>query len=88
MVFLVSVIAIGCVAWAVVAGLLAVRYCERRGISVNPVLLSIEMLKCLSQYRKLTRGETGQVGPLFYHYVIPINTALVLVIILVIVGPS
>jgi hypothetical protein len=84
MAYLISVIAIGCVAWALVAGLRAVRYCERRGIAVNPLFLSIEMLKCLSQYRKLTREETGQVGPLFYHYVIPINAALVLVIVLLV----
>jgi hypothetical protein len=87
MAYLISTIAIGCVAWAVVAGLLAVRYCERRGISANPVMLSMELLKCLSQYRKLTREDTGQVGTLFYHYLIPINAALVLFIILLVAKP-
>ena len=32
----------------------------------------------------ITREETGRVGPLFYHYVVPLNVALVIVIILVI----
>jgi hypothetical protein len=82
---IVATAAICCVAWAIVAGLSAVGYCQRRGISVNPVFLGIEMLNCLSQYRKLTRAQTGHVGPLFYHYVIPINMALVLVIVLLVV---
>ena len=81
----IEVVAICCVVWAVVSGLLAVGHCNRHGISVNPMLLRIEMLRCLSQYRKLTRAETGHVGPLFYHCVIPINIALVLVIVLLVI---
>ena len=42
------------------------------------------ILKYLSQYRRVTLEETGQVGSLFYHYVIPLNIALVLMIILVV----
>ncbi len=78
-------LAVCCVVWAVVAGLSAIRFCQRRGIHVNPVFLGIGMLNCLSQYRRLTRAETGHVGPLFYHYVIPINTALVIVVVLLVV---
>jgi len=80
-----TALAVCCVVWAIVAGLSAMSFCQRRGIRVNPVFLSIEMLNCLSQYRRLTRAETGHVGPLFYHYVIPINTALVLVVVLLVV---
>ena len=80
-----TALAVCCVVWAVVAGLSAMSFCQRRGIRVNPVFLSIEMLNCLSQYRKLTRAETGHIGPLFYHYVIPINMALVLVVVLLVV---
>ena len=32
------------------------------------------------RYKKITLEETGKVGPLFYHWVIAINTALVLAI--------
>jgi hypothetical protein len=32
------------------------------------------------RYKKITLNETGKVGPLFYHWVIAINTALVLAI--------
>ena len=44
------------------------------------------ILNYLGQYRKVTLEETGRVGPLFYHYVIPLSIALVLVIILVVSG--
>lgn len=74
-----------CVVWTVVSGLLAAGYCNRHGISVNPMLLRIEALRCPSQYRKLTRAETGYVGRLFNHCVIPINIALVLVIVLLVI---
>jgi len=80
-----TIILLCCVAWAVVAGLLAIRYCAKRGIEVNPVLLGIEMLRCLSRYRKLTHDEIGHIGPLFYHYVVSINAALVVGVALLIV---
>ena len=80
-----TALAVCCVVWAVVAGLSAMSFCQRRGIRVNPVFLSIEMLNCLSQYRKLTRAETWHVGRLFYHYVIAINAALVLFLGLLVV---
>ena len=84
MVTLLSITAAACMIWAVVAGLMAVRYCQAHGTTVNPVLLRWEVLRCLSIYRKLTRELTGHVGPLFYHFLIPINAALVLVIIMLV----
>ena len=44
------------------------------------------ILKYLHQYAKITQEETGRVGPLFYHYVVPLNVALVLVIVIAIIG--
>jgi hypothetical protein len=41
--------------------------------------------KHLHQYSKITQEETGRVGPLFYHYVVPLNVALVLALILAVV---
>ena len=75
-------IMIVCVIWAVVASILIARDLEKRGISVSIIWLRLMILKYLYQYCKITREETGHVGPLFYHYVIPLNLALVLVIIL------
>ena len=39
------------------------------------------LFRNLERYKEITRRETGKVGPLFYSYVIPINTALALVLI-------
>ena len=84
MIFL-MVLLILCVIWAVVSSLLIVRDLHNRGIPVNYIWLRVMILKYLHQYSKITREETGRVGPLFYHYVVPLNVALVLAIITLIV---
>jgi len=71
-----------CGVWAVAASLLIARDLERRGVHVSYLWLRVMILKYLSQYRRVTLEETGRVGSLFYHYVIPLNMALVLTIIL------
>jgi len=80
------VILFGCAAWAVTAGLLTVRYCQRRGTAINPLLLGVGVLKCLGRYRELTEAETGHVGALFYHYIIAINVALIAAVALVLIN--
>jgi len=74
-----------CGVWAVAASLLIARDLERRGVRISYLWLRVMILKYLGQYRRVTRAETGQVGSLFSHYVIPLNLALVLTIILVLV---
>ena len=73
-----------CGAWAAAASLLIARDLERRGVRVSYLWLRVMMLQYLGQYRRVTVQETGRVGSLFYHYVIPLNLALVLTIILVV----
>jgi hypothetical protein len=73
-----------CVVWAVVAALLIAADLSKRGTSVNFVWLRLMILKYLHEYSKVTREETGRVGPLFYHYVVPLNVALVIVVVLAI----
>ena len=73
-----------CGIWAVTASLLIARDLERRGVHVSYLWLRVMIFKYLSQYRRITLQETGRVGSLFYHYVIPLNMALALTIILVI----
>ena len=77
-------IAIGviCVIWAVVAAVALAADVRKRGVSVSFVWLRLMVLKYLHQYARLTREETGHVGPLFYHYVVPLNVALLIFIIL------
>jgi hypothetical protein len=69
-----------CAIWAVTAAVLIARDLEKRGIPVSFVWLRLMILKYLHQYSKITREETGRVGPLFYHYVVPLNVALVLAV--------
>jgi len=68
----------------VAASLLIARDLEKRGVHVSYLWLRGMILKYLSQYRQVTLQETGQVGSLFYHYVIPLNMALALTIILMV----
>jgi len=80
---LVSLI-LACGVWAVIASVLIARHLEKHGVAVSVLWLRVMILKYLGQYRKVTLEETGRVGPLFYHYVVPLNVALALVIILVV----
>ena len=75
-----------CCIWAVIASILIARDLEQRGHQISYIWLRVMILKYLHQYRKITQAETGHVGPLFYHYVVPLNMALVLVIVMVIVA--
>ena len=77
-----------CAVWGVVAALLIARDLEKRGVSVNYIWLRLLIIKYLGRYAKITQEETGHVGPLFYHYVVPLNVALVLFMILAIRGWS
>lgn len=81
-------LAILCVVWAVVAALMIARDLQKRGLPVSYLWLRLLILKYLHQYAKITQEETGRVGPLFYHYVVPLNVALVLCIVLAIRGWS
>jgi len=77
-------LALICVVWAVVAGFLIARDLEKRGSQVSFLSLRLMILKHVYEYSKITREETGRIGPLFYHYVVPLNVALVLAIVMAI----
>jgi len=77
-----------CAIWGVVAALLIARDLEKRGESVNYIWLRLLIIKYLGRYAKITQEETGQVGSLFYHYVVPLNVALVIFVVLAIRGWS
>jgi hypothetical protein len=83
-----SGIGVLCAVWGVVAALLIARDLEKRGQAVSFFWLRLLIIKYLGQYAKITQEETGRVGPLFYHYVVPLNVALVLFIVLAIRGWS
>lgn len=76
------VLGVICVVWAVVSAMLITANLHKRGFSISIVWLRLMVLKYLHEYAKLTREETGRVGPLFYHYVVPLNVALIVIIVL------
>jgi len=77
-------IALVCAVWAVTASILIARDLSRRGFPVSILWLRVMILKYLGQYARVTQDETGRVGPLFYHYVVPLNVALVIAVVLAI----
>jgi len=64
----------------VVATLLIYENLRRRGLPVSFLWLRLFAPKYAGQYKRLTKQETGRTGPLFYHWVVSINTALVAVV--------
>lgn len=77
-----------CIVWGVVAALLIARDLERRGHRVSYVWLRLFLLCYVSRYVQATREETGKAGPLLYHYILPLNAALVVFVVLAIRGWS
>jgi hypothetical protein len=74
-----------CVVWAVVAAIRIAVDLDRRGLPVSAIWLRVMILKYLHEYARVTREETGRVGPLFYHYVVPLNIALVIVVVVAVI---
>jgi hypothetical protein len=52
---------------------------------VSFLFLRILIPKYASQYKEITLKETGKVGPLFYHWIISINIALISVILILLI---
>jgi len=69
--------------WFVVSSILIVNALQRRQVKINWFLLRMLLPSYADRYRKLTREETGKTGPLFYHWIISINAALVFAIVAV-----
>lgn len=71
-----------CAVWTATSAVLVSRFLEQRGHSISFFRFRAMILTYLEQYRRITREETGRVGPLFYHYVVPLYVAAALAIIL------
>ncbi len=75
-----AVIAFIAVGWYIVSGIMIYSELQKRGQKVYFVFLNFMLPVYASRYKKITLGETGKVGSLFYHWLIAINTALVFAI--------
>jgi len=69
-------LAMACVFWNVVASILICIELGKRGIKVNFVFIKALIPWYAHRYKNVTLQETGQVGPLFYHWLVSINGAL------------
>ena len=70
-------IALAAVVYHVVTTLMIFDNLRRRGKPVSFIWLRALGPKYASQYRDITRKETGHAGPLFRHWIVSINVALI-----------
>lgn len=65
----------------VIFAILIVNEVSKRGIKINFFLLRLYIIKYIHQYRKITMGETGRVGPLYYPCIVSVNLALICAVV-------
>jgi hypothetical protein len=61
---------------------------ESRGHRINWLWIRLFMLNYIGQYREVTIRENGRPGPLFYPFVVSMNSALVLVVVALLLKPA
>ena len=61
----------------VILGILIVNEVSKRGIKISFLWLRLYFIQYIHQYKKITKQETGKVGPLYYPCVVSVNLALV-----------
>ena len=61
----------------VVSSMMMVDYLKKRGEKINFLWIRLLIFSYADKYRKMTKVETGKVGPLFYAWIISINVALI-----------
>jgi len=72
------------VIWHVTTTIFIYEYLRKRNIKVSFFFLRFLAPKYTQQYKELTLKETGKIGNLFYHWIISINVALVVAILIII----
>lgn len=72
-----AVIAGIAIVWHIVSGAMIVNELLKRKQKINFVLIKALLPVYAHRYKRITLEETGKAGPLFYHYVIAANVALV-----------
>ena len=70
-------LALAAVVYHIVTTLMIYDNLRRRGIPVSFIWLRALGPKYAGQYRQITKKESGHTGPLFRHWIVSINVALV-----------
>ncbi len=65
----------------IVFSMLIVHELQKRNVKINFFFLKLYLPKYAHQYKQITLQETGEVGHLFYGWIVSINAALVFAII-------
>lgn len=77
LVYFYAALGVACALWNnIVSGMIYFDL-RGRGESVNFFLLRMMAPFYAYRYRRITREKTGRTGPLFYHWIVSINGALV-----------
>ena len=69
----------------VVASIVIMVELRKRNIKINFLLARLLIPKYADQYRKMTLEEKGKIDSVFYLWIVSINLALVLIILIVLV---
>ncbi|MFH1943876.1 MAG: hypothetical protein ABIL68_17375 [bacterium] len=69
--------------WNITTTILIFKALRERNIEASFLFLKFFAPKYAKQYKEITQKETGSVGPLFYHWIISINAALVAAILII-----
>ena len=75
------ILAASCALAGIVLMMAMVGALEKRGHKINWLWIRLYVLKYIGQYKSVTTQETGRPGPLFYPFVVLMNSALVMVVL-------
>ena len=67
--------------WATAAAVAMAGWLSQHGVKVNWPLLRLYMPWYVHRYQQMTRESEGKTGPLFAHFVVPINLALLFAVV-------
>jgi hypothetical protein len=65
------------VVWFIVSSMMIVNELMKRKHKIHFIFINLKLPVYAQRYKKITLEETGKVKPLFCHWIIAINTALV-----------
>jgi len=79
-------IAVIAIIWHVVVTLIVCDWLSKRGVKINWVFIRFLYPGYVARYRRMVLSETGHDAPLFYHWVVSVNIALIAVVVTVILA--
>ena len=74
------VLAVASAVWATIAAYRMGSWLSHHGVKVNWFWYRATMPWYVHRYRKMTKESEGRAGPLFTHFIVAINLALVLAV--------